>query len=134
MGTSPPRMRKGLICLSLQQKDQRYSGYSASKLVYRDGKQNRVPAIQEKVVSNLLCHLDITSLWGQMGSNLYCESIEGAGGRAHPFTHPQSWLTWEVPDYWKIGSVTPTNKNSWKENPGNYRLVSLTSVPGKVME
>lgn len=53
MGTLPPRMRKGLICLSLQQKDQLYSGYSASKLVYRDGKQNRVPAIQEKVVSNL---------------------------------------------------------------------------------
>jgi len=48
--------------------------------------------------------------------------------------YQQSWLTEEVPDDWRITSVTPIDKQGWKEDPGNYRPVSLTSVPGKTME
>ena len=44
------------------------------------------------------------------------------------------WLTGEVPVDWRLASVTPVWKKGWKEDPGNYRLVSLTLVPGKVME
>ncbi|TRZ07904.1 hypothetical protein HGM15179_019204 [Zosterops borbonicus] len=43
-----------------------------------------------------------------------------------------SWLTGEVPDDWKLANVMPTHKNGRKDDPGNYRPVSLTSVPGKV--
>jgi len=46
----------------------------------------------------------------------------------------QSWLTGEVPDDWRITSVTPIYKKGRKEDPGNYRPVSLTSVSGKIME
>ncbi|TRZ08455.1 hypothetical protein HGM15179_018648 [Zosterops borbonicus] len=46
--------------------------------------------------------------------------------------YQQSWLTGEVPDDWKLANVTPIHKKGRKENPGNYRPVSLTSVPGKV--
>ncbi|KAK4823940.1 hypothetical protein QYF61_008326 [Mycteria americana] len=46
----------------------------------------------------------------------------------------QSWLTGEVPADWRLANVTPIFKKGWKEDPGNHRPVSLTSVPGKLME
>ncbi|KGL77946.1 hypothetical protein N309_03408, partial [Tinamus guttatus] len=46
----------------------------------------------------------------------------------------RSWRTREAPEDWKKANVTPVFKKGKKEDPGNYRPVSLTSVPGKVME
>ena len=46
----------------------------------------------------------------------------------------RSWRTGEVPEDWRKANVTPVFKKGKKEDPGNYRPVSLTSIPGKVME
>ncbi|PKU35644.1 rna-directed dna polymerase from mobile element jockey- hypothetical protein [Limosa lapponica baueri] len=46
----------------------------------------------------------------------------------------RSWRRGEVPEDWRKANVTPVFKKDKKEDPGNYRLISLTSIPGKVME
>ncbi|RMC20740.1 hypothetical protein DUI87_01592 [Hirundo rustica rustica] len=48
--------------------------------------------------------------------------------------YQQSWLTGEVPDDWKLANVTPIHRKGGREDPSNYRPVSLTSVPDKIME
>ncbi|KAK4823199.1 hypothetical protein QYF61_027208 [Mycteria americana] len=48
--------------------------------------------------------------------------------------YQRSWESGEVPADWKLASVIPIYKKGMREDPGNYRPVSLTSVPGKTME
>ncbi|KAK4825843.1 hypothetical protein QYF61_003094 [Mycteria americana] len=46
----------------------------------------------------------------------------------------QSWLSGEVPADWRLINVMSIYKKGQKEDLGNYRPVSLTLVPGQVME
>ncbi|PKU44210.1 rna-directed dna polymerase from mobile element jockey- hypothetical protein [Limosa lapponica baueri] len=48
--------------------------------------------------------------------------------------YERSWRTGEVPEDCRKANITPVYKKGKKEDPGNYRPISLTSVPGKIME
>jgi len=101
----------------------------------RDGEQNKPPIIQEEAVNDLLCHLDAYKSMGPDGIHprVLRELVEELAKLLSIIYH-QSWLTGEVPDHWRITIITPIYKKGQKEDPGNYRPVSLTSLPGKIME
>ena len=48
--------------------------------------------------------------------------------------YEMSWESGEVSADWKPANVIPICERSKRKDPGNYRPVSLTSVPGKIME
>ncbi|KAK4820600.1 hypothetical protein QYF61_001906 [Mycteria americana] len=101
----------------------------------RDGNQNGAPIIQGEMVSDLLHHLDTHK---SMGPDEILPRVlkELADVLTKPLSiiYQQSWLTGEVPADWRLANVTPIYKKGQKEDPGNYRPVSLTLVPGKLME
>ncbi|GAB0195797.1 mitochondrial enolase superfamily member 1 [Grus japonensis] len=110
-------------------------GIHPPELEDRDRGQNKPPMTQEEAVHDLLCHLDTHKSMGPDGIHLRVLR-ELAEELAKPLSiiYQQSWLTGEVPDDWRLASVMPIYKKGQKEDLGNYRSVSLTSVLGKVME
>ncbi|TRZ18418.1 hypothetical protein HGM15179_008659 [Zosterops borbonicus] len=93
------------------------------------------PIIQEEAVREQLRCLDTHKSMGPDGIHPKVMR-ELADELAKPLSiiYNQSWLTGEVPEDWKLANVTPIHKKGGKEDPSNYRQVSLTSVPGKIME
>ncbi|KAK4806794.1 hypothetical protein QYF61_005590 [Mycteria americana] len=112
-----------------------WGGIQPPELEDRDGEQNKPPIIQEEAVNNLLCHLDTHKSMGPDGIHPRVLR-ELAEELAKPLSiiYQQSWLTGEVRDDWRLANVMPIYKKGQKEDPGNYRPVSLTLVPGKIME
>ncbi|KGL80459.1 RNA-directed DNA polymerase from mobile element jockey, partial [Tinamus guttatus] len=93
------------------------------------------PRVEEDWVREHLRKLDIHK---SMGSDEMHPRVlrELADAIAKPLSiiFERSWRMGEVPEDWKKANVMPVFKKGKKENPGNYRPVSLTSIPGKVME
>ncbi|KAK4831199.1 hypothetical protein QYF61_016036 [Mycteria americana] len=103
-------------------------GTQPPELEDRDGDQNGAPIIQGEMVSDLLHHLDTHKSMGpdEIHPRVLKELAEVLT-KPLSITYQQSWLTGEA-------NVTPIFKKGRKEDPGNYRPVSLTLVPGKLME
>ncbi|KAK4827375.1 hypothetical protein QYF61_017313, partial [Mycteria americana] len=132
---SPKAIKRDFRALGRLVEGSGAQGIQSPELEDRDRDQNKSPVIQEESGKDLLCHPDIHKSMGLDGIHprVLRELVEEL---AKPLSiiYQQSWLTGEVPNNWRLANLMPIYKKGWKEDLGNYRLVGLTSVPGKVME
>ncbi|PKU31730.1 rna-directed dna polymerase from mobile element jockey-like [Limosa lapponica baueri] len=100
-----------------------------------EDEQNEAPVIQAEMVSDLLQHLNLQRSIGPNGVHprVLRELVEVLI-KPLSIVYQQSWLTEEVSVDYNLANVIPSCKKGWKEEPGNYRPVSLTLVLVKVME
>ena len=106
-----------------------------SDLAALTGEQTKPPTIQEETVRDVLLQLDCHKSMGldEIHPRVLRE-LEEVIAKPLSIIYQCSLLTGEVPEDWRLANVTPIYKKGCKEDRGNYRPVSLTSVPGKIME
>uniref|UniRef100_A0A670HT18 Reverse transcriptase domain-containing protein n=1 Tax=Podarcis muralis TaxID=64176 RepID=A0A670HT18_PODMU len=100
-----------------------------------DSAEETQPRITKEIVQEYLASLDVFKSPGP--DELHPRVLkELADVISEPLAViiENSWRTGEVPADWRRANVVPIFKNGKREDPNNYRPVSLTSIPGKILE
>ncbi|GAB0183184.1 mitochondrial enolase superfamily member 1 [Grus japonensis] len=93
------------------------------------------PLVKEDQVRDHLGKLDTHKCMGLDGMHSQVlKELADVIAKPLSIIFERSWRIGEVPKDWRKANVTPVFKKGKKEDPGNYRSASLTSIPGKVME
>ncbi|GAB0206875.1 mitochondrial enolase superfamily member 1 [Grus japonensis] len=93
------------------------------------------PLVEEDRVREHLGKLNIHKSMGPDGMHpRVLRELADVIARPLSIIFERSWRTGEVPEDGRKANVTLVFKKGKEEDPGNYRPVSLTSIPEKVME
>jgi len=104
-------------------------------LVDTDGERNMPCMIHDEMVLDLLRKLDAHKSVGPDGLHPGAlRELVDVVAKPLSIILRQSWLTGDVPVDWRLADVMPVFQKVWKDDPGSYRPISLTLVPGKIME
>ena len=92
-------------------------------------------SVNEDWVKEQLDNLDIYKSMGPDGIHPWVlRKLVEVIARLLSIIFGKLWGMREVPEDRRKKDVTSFSRKGKKEDPGNYRLISLTSIPGKVME
>ncbi|KGL72744.1 RNA-directed DNA polymerase from mobile element jockey, partial [Tinamus guttatus] len=92
------------------------------------------PPVKENWVRDYLGKLDTHKSMGPDGMHpRVLRELAGVVAQPLSIIFEMFWRSGEVPEDLKKASITPVFKKGKRDDLGNYRPVSLTSIPGKVM-